>query len=247
MSGPAGSPYTRLYNSVMGGQCGLRVPLDRLPVDDRLTMLFRGFSEEMTLLRAGALVWPAMYEDARHRYGRVVAAQLADLAIRRHIWLSYSGEGGFVGPQGMTVHRHPGAPPVRDPEEALLLETVLGREDRVRLAGRTDGDAWDGLSALIHDRIKADGLAYTKLDRYRVLRLLLRTRRWMRAYATKDPSWERAPALHRAGYPYAVLFGLETGPVAWPAPPDDDVHLPSLLADACDMAVNAMPPAPGRI
>ncbi|MEU4009090.1 hypothetical protein [Streptomyces pseudogriseolus] len=231
----------------MSGQPGPGVPLDRLPLDDRLMLLFRGFAAEMTLLRAGALVWPTMNEEAEHRYGRVVAAQLAELTIRRYMWLSYDAGGGFVGPQSMTANRHPDAPTATNPEEALLLDVVFGGRERVRLAGRTDGDAWDRLSTLIHSRIKADGLACTRPARYRTLRLLLRTKRWMRTYAAAGPSWERAPELHLAGYPYAVLFDIENGPMAWPKPPDVDVHLPALLPFACMMAINAVPPAPGRI
>ncbi|MGX1311494.1 hypothetical protein RKD24_001613 [Streptomyces calvus] len=236
-------PYARLHTRITGGPPGTGVPLGSLPLPARLTPMFEGVSAEMPLLRAGALVWPAMNEVPEHRYGRVVAAQLADLAIRRHLWLSYGSE--YAGPSGLVVSRHPDAPEPTVPEESLLLDVVLGRAQSVRLAGRTDGRSWDRLTELIHRRMKADGLAWNRWDRHRTRRLLLRMRRWMRAYAAQDLPWEADPRLHLAGYPYAVLFNIENGPGSWPTPPDDDVYLPSLLPVACTMAINGLPP-PGE-
>ncbi|MFE1589084.1 hypothetical protein ACFW6Q_25740 [Streptomyces sp. NPDC058737] len=243
MSRSPDGPYARLHTRIMGHPPGAGVPLDTLSQPIRLMLMFRGVSAEMTLLRAGALVWPALNEAPEHRFGRVVAAQLADLAMRGHVWLSYGGE--YEGPAGLVVTRHPDAPVPTDPEEALLLEVILGPEESVRLAGRTDGRAWDLLAELVNRRIKADGLAWHRRDRRRTRRLLLRMRQWMRAYAAPGVSWEEVTALHRHGYPYAVLFGIENGPGAWPAPPEEEVHLPSLLPVACTMAINDLRP-PGE-
>lgn len=233
-------PYARLHTRVTGGPPGTGVPLDKLPLPARLALMLPGVAAEMSLLRAGFLVWPAVRKPPGHRYGRMVAAQLAGLAIRRHLWISYGG--AYEGEAGLVVSRHPDAPVPTEPEEALLLEVVFGHEESVRLAGRTDARSWDLLAEFVRRRIKADGLAWNQPDGHRTRLLLLRMGRWMRAYAARGVSWEEAPGMHLAGYPYAVLFGIENGLLAWPAPPEEEVYLPSLLPEACTMAVNGLRP-----
>ncbi|MFF4713297.1 hypothetical protein ACFY2V_18155 [Streptomyces eurythermus] len=240
MSRSVTGPYARLHTRVTGGPPGTGVPLDKLPLPARLALMLPGVSAEMSLLRAGFLVWPAVKEPPEHRFGRVVAAQLAALAIRRHLWISYGG--AYEGEAGLVVSRHPDAPVPTGPEEALLLEIVFGREESVRLASRTDARSWDLLAELVRRRLKADGLARNRPDRHRTRRLLLRMGRWMHAYAARGEPWETAPGMYLAGYPYAVLFGIENGPSAWPAPPEEEVHLPSLLPEACTMAINGLRP-----
>ncbi|MFF9022119.1 hypothetical protein [Streptomyces eurythermus] len=239
MNRPTTGPYARLHTRVTGGPPGTGIPLDKLPLPARLALMLPGVSAEMSLLRAGAFVWPAVKGLSKHHYGRVVAAQLADLAIHRHLWISYGGE--YEGEAGLVVSLHPDAPVPTEPDEALLLETVFGPAKSVRLASRTDAP-WDLLAELVHRRIKADGLAWNQPDRHQTRRLLLRMGRWMRAYAAQGVSWEEAPGLHLAGYPYAVLFGIENGPLAWPAPPEEEVYLPSLLPEACAMAIKGLRP-----
>ncbi|WP_159007289.1 hypothetical protein [Streptomyces sp. NRRL S-813] len=229
-----------MHTRITGGPPGTGVPLDKLPVPARLILMLNGVSAEMSLLRAGAFVWPAMNEPAEHRYGRVVAAHLADLAIRGHLWLSYGGV--YEGPAGLMASLHPDAPVPSAPDEAMLLDVVFGNADTVRLASRTDGRSWDLLSEFTHQQLKADGLACNRRDRYRTVRLLLRMRRWMRTYAAEGAPWTADPRLHLVGYPYAVLFGVENGPLAWPTPPDEEVYLPSLLPVACTMAINDLHP-----
>ncbi|MEC3993611.1 hypothetical protein VSR01_08700 [Actinacidiphila sp. DG2A-62] len=222
--------YARLHAEIVSTR------LEREPLPARLHRTLRAVSGEMSLLRAGTLVWPSMTEDAYHRYGRVLAAQLAELAVRGHLWLSYGRD--LPGPAGLEVARHSGAPPPAREEEAMLMRVVLGGEDSVRLASRTDGQAWDRLAATLHKALKDDGLGWSRLDRYRTWKILLTLRRWMAEYARREPAWRTDPALHLAGSPYAVLFGIENGSMSWPHPPEEVVYLPSLLPQACDMAVN---------
>lgn len=245
---PVQGPYQRLRAAIAeqhaqnarDGSGGAARPLEQHVLPDRLRMVLGGLGRGMTLLRAGSLVWPMMPQEPQNRYGRVVAAQLAALALRRHLWFRYDGV--FEGPPGVIVSRYP---TVIDPvayEEALLIDLLLGLEESVRISDRTDGQAWDRLSAALDEGIKEEGLAYTRPDRYRTLRLLSRLRRWMTEYAHTGPGWDADRSLHAAGYPYAVLFTLETGPRRWPTPPEEDTWVPSLLPTTCDMAINGIPP-----
>ena len=244
MSQAAGSAYGQARARIVAAAPDGDADLKRVPPAARLEIVFRALSEEMSPLVVGAVLWPAMSVVAELRYGRVVAAQLADLALRGHLWMSYGGT--HVGPPGLMASRRPDAPDDTAPEEKLLLDVVFGAAPSVRLAGRMDGRAWDGLSAEIHRRAAELGLGGRRLDRYRLLRLLQRLRRWMREYSTTAAEADEQAWLHRAGYPYAVLFAIETGLGSWPALPEEEVFLPSLLPEACNLAINAGDTDPGR-
>lgn len=235
-------PYQRLLRQITGSH-EADVPLEQISLPLRLGTVFDGVFEEMTFLRAGALVWPTMNEVPEARYGRVVAAQLASLALRGQLWFHYGGE--YVGPPGLMATRHPDAAGPHQREEQLLMTVVFGGAQSVRLASRTNGRQWDRLSALTNELLKEADLGWKRLDRYRTLRLLKGLRRWMREYAAPEPEWDANRPLHSAGYPFAVLFGIENGPGSWPHPPEEDVFLPSLLPLACNLAINNVPTGHG--
>jgi hypothetical protein len=194
-------------------------------------------ASRLTVLQAGAILHPAMYEDAETRYGRIVAAQLAVLAIRGYLWFRYGGE--YVGTEGMMASRHPDPADGLEAEERKLMDIIFGGVETVRLARARPGGGqqWDELAAKVDERLKAAGLGWTRLERYRVLRTLLRLRKAMRDHAAAHRQWSQDPELHRAGYPFAVLFEIETGPLRWPEPPEEELFLPSYLPQACHLAI----------
>lgn len=199
-------------------------------------------ASRLTLLHAGAILHPTMNEIAERRYGRVIAAQLASLAIRGHLWFSYGGD--YVGSKGMLATRHPNPPDVPEREEQRLMDILFGGAETVRLARDRSGGGqeWDELTAMIHRWLKDTGLGWMRLDRYRVLRTLLRLKKAMHEHAqmlSRKPGWQwsNAPGLYKAGYPFAVLFSMESGPLRWPDMPEEELFIPSLLPEACNLAI----------
>ncbi|MFD7508167.1 hypothetical protein ACFV5N_02285 [Streptomyces sp. NPDC059853] len=219
--------YARLRAEIVAAQ------LAWWPLPYRLRRGLRAVSADLSPLRVGTLMDPVIHRRS-DRYGRAVAAQLAELAIAGHIWFSFGG--GYLGEKGLEVSRHPGVPPVRE-EELRLMRIVLGDEERARIAGRIHRRAWRELARLLRQELDADRLGPFARDRALTLGILRDLGLWMAEYARGRPPWEENPALHLAGYPYAVLFGLDTGPARWPEPPDEHVFLPSLLPQACTIAL----------
>lgn len=192
-------------------------------------------AEVKNLMRAGAILHPVMDEDAQTRFGRVCAAQLVDLALRRHLWFSYDGE--HVGAPGLRAHRRPDPADTADPDEQRLLDVVFGGAEVARIARPQPWKRWQDMATSVHKGVKADGLGWLKRDRYRVQRRMKDLRTAMSVHARRTPrKWSDAPTLYRAGCSFAVLFNLDTAVPHWPMPPEEDLFVPSLLAVACHRA-----------
>jgi hypothetical protein len=187
------------------------------------------------LMRAGAILHPAMDEDARTRFGRVCAAQLVDLAVRGHLWFSFDGR--HLGAAGLLANRRPDPADKPDPDEQRLLEVVFGRAEVARIARPQPWARWRDMATLVHKGVAADGLGWLRRDRYRVLRQLKELRTAMRVHARgSHRDWGSAPELYHAGCSFAVLFNLDTAVPHWPTPPEEELFVPSLLAAACHLA-----------
>lgn len=192
-------------------------------------------AEVRNLMRAGAILHPVMDEDARTRFGRVCAAQLVDLAIRRHLWFSYDGE--HVGARGLLAHRRPDPADAPDPDEQRLLDVVFGGADVARIARPQPWARWRDMATLVRKGVKADGFGWLSRDRYRVQRRMTDLRLAMTVHARRTvQEWSNAPVLYRQGCSFAVLFNLDTAVPHWPMPPEEDLFVPSLLAMACHLA-----------
>ncbi len=201
---------------------------------------FEQLSTRMTVLQAGMLFATTMQEQGAARYGRIVAAQLAALAIRGRISL-HVGSDGFVGSSSLRAVLLPGPPEPAAEEERQLLRHLFGNGYSVRIAACTDGPGWDRLTATVRRQLAANGFRWTRADRYLVLGTMYRLRRRMLDYVARQPAWHDNEPLHRAGYPYAVLFGLDSGPGPyWPGPEaesESQLSLPWMLPHACAEAV----------
>jgi hypothetical protein len=175
-----------------------------------------------------------MKDHAEFRLGRIAAAQLASLAIRGHLGFRFGGE--FLGPRGLLAVRTPGPPDALTPEEERLLRILFGAADTVRIAGQDTPSQWQELAEQVTERTKAAGLGWRSRERYRTLRRLARLRGTMRRYLRADPDWDDDVELHAAGFPFAVLFNLDSL-FLWPAAPDDDREwVPYGLTEACVLA-----------
>jgi hypothetical protein len=195
-----------------------------------------GLRAEVTnLMRAGAILLPVMDEDASTRFGRVCAAQLVDLALRRHLWFSYDGE--HAGVPGLLAHRRPDPADAADADEQRLLDVVFGGEDVARIARPQPWARWRDMATLVRKGAKADGFGWLGRERYRVQRRMTDLRAAMSVHARRTQrKWSDAPALYRAGCSFAVLFDLDTAVPHWPMPPEEDLFVPSRLAAACHLA-----------
>lgn len=200
---------------------------------------FEQLSTRMTVLQAGMLLAPTMQDQGAARYGRIIAAQLAALAIRGHISL-HVGSDEFVGPTSLRAVLLPGRPEAE--EERQLLRLLFGNGYSVRISACTDGPGWNRLTRTVRGQLLANGFRWSRPDRYRVLATLLRLRRRMLDHVVQQPAWHDNEPLHLAGYPYAVLFGIDTGPGPyWPGPESESEARPALpwaLPQACTHAVH---------
>ncbi|NKY89663.1 hypothetical protein [Nocardia veterana] len=212
------------------------MPPDPVP----MMQAFDHLSARMSLLQAGTLLAPTMPEQGAARFGRIVAAQLAALAIRGHIGL-HVGSDEFVGPTSLRAVLLPGVPEPAAEEERLLLRHLFGNGYSVRIAACTDGPGWDRLGKTVRRELAANGFGWARPERYRVLATMFRLRRRMVDHAARQPAWRDNEPLHRSGYPFAVLFGIDTGPGPyWPGPEseaDVSLSLPWALPQACAHAV----------
>jgi hypothetical protein len=210
------------------------------PDPDQMTAAFERLSARMTVLQAGMLLAPTMHEQGAARYGRIVAAQLAALTIRGHVDV-HVGNDGFEGADSLRAVLLPGPPEPVAAEERQLLRHLFGNGYSVRIAACTDGPGWDRLNATVRRELIGNGFGWAKPDRYRALRTMVRLRRRMLDYAAQRPAWQDNEALHLAGYPYAVLFAVDTGPGPhWPGPEEGSqaqLSLPWNLPQACAHAV----------
>src|SRR5262245_59123919 len=106
---------------------------------------FEQLSTRMSILQAGMLLAPTMPDQGAARYGRIVAAQLAGLAIGGRITL-HSGSDEFVGPTSLRAVLLPEPPEPLTEEERLLLRHLFGNGYSVRIAACTDGPGWRQLT-----------------------------------------------------------------------------------------------------
>lgn len=166
--------------------------------------------------------------------GRVVAAQLASLALREHI--SFPFNDGRFGVHGLVATRRRQGADALAPEEELLLDILFDGAIETRIArDRADG-ARQGkqLFALVRKHLRQNGLGVVRRRRYHVLKLLRRLEKAMRENCRPvGTEWSDAPELYTAAYPFAVLFALDSGSGSWPNPPEDDFFIPSLLPYYC--------------
>ncbi|MEU6558816.1 hypothetical protein [Nocardia nova] len=202
---------------------------------------FEQLSTRMTVLQAGMLLAPTMPDQGAARYGRIVAAQLADFAIRGRITL-HAGSDEFVGPTSLRAVLLPEGPEPLAEEECLLLRHLFGNGYSVRIAACTDGPGWKELTDTVRQRLSDNGFRWSRPDRYRVLATMVRLRRRMLDHVAQQPQWHDNEPLHLAGYPYAVLFGIDTGPGPyWPGPETESearLSLPWALPQACAHAIH---------
>ncbi len=193
--------------------------------------------EVKNLLRAGAILLPAMdpEPEPQAKFSRVCAAQLVDLAMRRHLWFSYGHT--HVGAKGLLATRHPDPLDDPDADEQRLLDVVFGGAQVARIAEPRPWARWSEMAAMVRKGLKADGLGMLRIERYRVLRALRALREDMRVIARSgERDWNSAPDVFRAGCSFAVLFSLDTRVPHWPMPPEEEGFVPSLLSLACHQA-----------
>jgi hypothetical protein len=192
-------------------------------------------AEVKNLLRAGVILHPSMDEDAQTRFGRVCAAQLTDLAVRGHLWFSFDGK--HLGAAGLLANRRPDPADAPDADEQRLLDVVFGGEQVARVAQSRPWKSWQDMSTAVHKGVAADGLGWLRRDRYRVLRRMKDLRTAMRVHARGGHrNWNSEPELYRTGCSFAVLFNLDTAAPHWPKPPEEELFVPSLLAQACHLS-----------
>ena len=202
---------------------------------------FDQLSARMTVLQAGMLLAPTMQDQGAARYGRIIAAQLAALAIRGRIGL-HVGSDEFVGPTSLRAVLLPEPPEPAAEEERQLLRHLFGNGYSVRIAACTDGPGWKRLTDTVRHQLAENGFRWSRPDRYRVLATMVRLRRRMLDHVARQPEWHDNEPLHLAGYPYAVLFGINTGPGPyWPGPESESearLSLPWALPQACTHAIH---------
>jgi hypothetical protein len=190
-----------------------------------------------SMLELGGVFVPAMEEEAWSNYARVVAAQLASLAVRGHLWFHYGGEYG--GPRGLRANRLPDPADELRRDERQLLDLLFGDAIATRIAQPREDSGWDELAADVRRALRENGLGWLRSDRYRLLRRLIALRNAMRERTRgRLREWRDDPELCLAGVPYAVLFNIDTGADHWPVAPEEELWVPSMLSWACDMAMN---------
>lgn len=205
-------------------------------VDDDLLMEMFSLSTRHSMLELGGVFVPAMEEEAWSNYARVVAAQLASLAARGHVWFWYGSEYG--GPRGLHIGRLPDPADGLRPDERRLIDLLFGDAEDTRIAQRRQGLGWDELAAGVRRTLKSEGLGWLRRDRWRLVRRLTSLQNAMRDHMRGLPrQWSGDPELYRAGVPFAVLFNIDSGANHWPEPPEEDLWAPSMLSWACDMAI----------
>ena len=205
-------------------------------IHDPLRTEMIALSTRYSMLELGGVFVPAMVEASSGSYPRVVAAQLASLAVRGHVWFFYGGEYG--GPRGLRAGLLPD--PVDDlrPDERQLVDLLFGDARTIRIAQRNRGHAWDALAASVRRALREQGLSWWRRDRYRLLHRLMSLRNGMRDRTRGGlQQWDDDPDLCRAGVPFAVLFNIDTGADHWPQAREEELWVPSLLSWACDMAM----------
>ncbi|GAA2149368.1 hypothetical protein [Glycomyces algeriensis] len=205
-------------------------------IDNPLRAEMTALSNRHSMLELGGAFVPAMVEESWGSYARVVAAQLASLASRGHLWFFYGGEYG--GPRGLQAGLLPDPADDLRSDERQLVDLLFGDARTIRIAQRNRGYGWDDLAAGVRGALREQGLGWLRRDRYRLIRRLMSLRKSM-CDRTRSGlrQWGDDPELCRAGVPFAVLFNIDTGAYHWPQAPEEELWVPSMLSWACDMAM----------